>query len=360
MKRGFKIGTLFGIPFYLEPSWIFIAVLMVITYSFNFAQAGIFGGILLGTLSALLVFGSILAHELGHSLVARRFGVEVTSISLFLLGGMAAFAQESKKPLHSFLIAAAGPLVSISLFFLLQLVAAQFIAPNSILTPLFGLAIGVNFALAAFNLLPGLPLDGGQMVKALVWGITKDFDKGVKVAAALGQVVGWGLVALGGYAVGVSGNFSGLWIALLGWFIQSSARVNVQAQQLNRRLETLTVADSLHLNGSVAANLPFSTYQAEYAKGDPAAQYLVLWQDEVIGIISGSDGADLQPNLWGYYQVRQLMTPLDSQLPSVEMTTPLAQVVEKLNQTPKLLVRGLEGKIVGIVSTESIRRTLIA
>ncbi|WP_218079598.1 site-2 protease family protein [Anthocerotibacter panamensis] len=357
MKRGFQIGTLFGIPFYLDPSWVVVAALMTLFYSFSFSGAGLVGGMLLGVLSVFVVFGSVLAHELGHSLLAKRFGVEVQSISLFLLGGMATFAKEPQKPWHSFAIAAAGPLTSLVLCFGFYRLLLS-LPENSFLAGVVGLAWGVNLALASFNLLPGLPLDGGQMLKALVWGVTGDLNKGVKVAAVAGQLLGWGLVLLGGLLAIFAGNYTGFYLALLGWFIQSSARINDQAQRITQRLEHLTVADSLQLSGTVPANLPFSTYQQEYVKGDAGTQHLVEWQGEVIGVISAMDGTDLQPNLWGYHQVRQLMTPIDSELPSVEMNTSLAQVVEKLTQTPKLVVRGLEGNIVGVISPETIRRAL--
>ncbi|WP_287130177.1 site-2 protease family protein [Candidatus Cyanaurora vandensis] len=358
MKRGFQIGTLFGIPFYLDFSWVAVAVLMTISYTLLFAtELGWLMGLTLGLLSVVVIFGSVLAHELGHSLVAQRFGIEVKSISLFLLGGMAAFDKEPAKPWQGFVTAAAGPLVSVALYFVFGLLG-QTVPQDSVLSGFFSLAQNTNLMLALFNLLPGLPLDGGQMLKALVWGVTKDFNKGVQVAAVTGQIIGWALVALGGWVVGVSGNFNGLFLALLGWFIQSSARTNVQVQSLNQRLEKLTVADSLQINGTVSGNLPFSTYH-ETAKGDLSVQHLVLWQDEVVGIISPNDGANLLPNLWGYYQVRQLMTPVDSQLPSVGIDIPLSQVVGRFDeQTPKLMVRSLEGRIVGIISPETIRRTL--
>ncbi len=358
MKRGFQIGTLFGIPFYLDTSWILVAVLLTFSYGMSFSQAGLFGGLILGLLSSTLVFGSVLAHELGHSLVAKRFGVEVESISLFLLGGMASFSKEPKTPAHSFWIASAGPGVSILLFGFFTLLA-QGVPANSYAGMLIVLAQGINFALAAFNLLPGLPLDGGQMLKALVWGATKDFTKGVKIAAFGGQFIGWTMVGAGGLVLGMTGSFNGIWLAVLGWFIQSSARLNVRTQVINDRLDHLTVGDSLKTAGTVPANLPFSLYQQDYVQGDLAAQHLVLWQDEVIGVISAADGTNIQSQMWGYYQVRQLMTPLDSQLPSVQLSTPLSQVVEQFNQTPKLVVRGLEGNVIGVISPETIRRTLI-
>ncbi len=359
MKRGIQVGNLFGIPFFLDPSWLFVAALLTLSNTVTFAAGtGLVQSILLGVLSVVIIFGSVLAHELGHSLIAQRFGIEVKSISLFLLGGMAAFDKEPAKPWQSFVIAAAGPMVSLGLY-LLAVLGLGYVPTNSFAGILLSLLLSMNLALALFNLLPGLPLDGGQMLKAVVWGVTKKFETGVKVAAFTGQLLGWGLMGLGGYAVFV-GNYSGLWLAVLGWFIQSTARLNVQAQQLNQRLSDLTVGDSLKLSGSVAANLPFSTYQEEYVKGDMTAQHLVLWQDEVIGIISATDGSDLPTNLWGYNQVRQLMTPMDTQLPSIPESTPLVQVVERFNENPKLLVRSLEGKIIGVISPEMVRRALAA
>jgi CBS domain-containing protein len=173
-------------------------------------------------------------------------------------------------------------------------------------------------------------------------------------------LIGWSLVALGSAFTFFTGDFSGLWISVLGLFIQSSARMNVQTQRITKRLEDLTAGDSLKISGSVAGNLPYSTYQEEFVKGDLATQHLVLWQDEVVGVITGIDGSNVPATTWGFYQVRQLMTPLDTQLPSVQESTPLLQVVEQFTENPKLVVRSLEGKVVGIISPETVRRALAA
>ena len=160
MNGNLKVGTLFGIPFYVNPSWFLILGLVTLSYGQELAQFPQLSGVtpwLLGFATALLLFASVLAHELGHSLVALAQGIEVKSITLFLFGGLANLEKESKTPLEAFGVAIAGPLVSLVLFALLTVITIN------IPLPLPGAAIvallaSINLALGLFNLIPGLPL----------------------------------------------------------------------------------------------------------------------------------------------------------------------------------------------------------
>jgi len=168
MNGSIRVGNLFGIPFYVNPSWFL--VLALVTFDLADLFAGL-GGVLpwlLALVVALLLFASVLAHELGHSFVAIRQGIEVKSITLFLFGGLASLDRESKTPAEAFWIAIAGPAVSLLLFVLFTAIGVG-TGISGPLAAMVGLLAYINLILALFNLIPGLPLDGGNILKSLVW-----------------------------------------------------------------------------------------------------------------------------------------------------------------------------------------------
>ena len=175
MNGSIRVGNLFGIPFYVHPSWFII--LLLVTLNFGSSLAAQFSGLgpglpwLLGAIAALLMFASVLAHELGHSFVAIAQGIQVRSITLFLFGGLASLEAESKSAAGAFWVAIAGPIVSLALFGLLTVVGVAWAIPAP-LASIVGLLAYINLVLGLFNLIPGLPLDGGNILKALRIPIT--------------------------------------------------------------------------------------------------------------------------------------------------------------------------------------------
>jgi len=188
-SNNIRIGNLFGIPFFINPSWFFVLGLVTLELGYDFARYPEVGGILpwlLGLCGALLLFASVVAHELGHSFAAIAQGIQVKSITLFLFGGLATLEKESETPIQSLLVAIAGPLVSVLLFIVFTLVEI-----NVPLTPslngVVNLLAYINLVLALFNMIPGLPLDGGNVLKAIVWKITGNPNKGIIFAGRVGQ-----------------------------------------------------------------------------------------------------------------------------------------------------------------------------
>ena len=195
METNWHIGSLFGIPFYINSSWVYILIFVTFIDAGEVEASGltgdnILGSWLIGFLMALLLFISVLLHELGHSLVAKSQGIKVNSITLFLFGGIAALERESNTPSQALQVAIAGPVVSIILFGLfsgLNNLSNQ----NNIISFITIDIARINLVLAIFNLIPGLPLDGGQVLKAIVWQISGDRFTGVLWAAASGKLLGW-------------------------------------------------------------------------------------------------------------------------------------------------------------------------
>ncbi|MDD1469265.1 site-2 protease family protein, partial [Dolichospermum sp. ST_sed5] len=196
MQTNWKIGSLFGIPLFLDPLWFVILGLTTLNFGFAYQQWGTVAGWSAGLIMALLLFASVLLHELGHSLVAQSQGIKVNSITLFLFGGVAAIEEESKTPGQAFQVAIAGPAVSVMLFFLLSL-AASVIPDSNPLSEMTADLSRINLVVALFNLIPGLPLDGGQVLKAALWKVTGDRFQAVHWAAKAGQILGYIAIALG-------------------------------------------------------------------------------------------------------------------------------------------------------------------
>ncbi|MFM7614299.1 MAG: site-2 protease family protein, partial [Synechococcales cyanobacterium] len=188
------------------------------------------------------LFSSVLIHELGHSLVARSFGIKVSSITLFLFGGVAAIEQEPKTPGQTFQIAIAGPTVSL-------LIAGVLILMNRfnshrIIGDVGDTLGGINLTLGLFNLIPGLPLDGGQMLKAIVWKLTGDRFKGIYWAATLGLLLGWFAIILGVWTA-LLGGFQGLWMTLLGWFVVQNASTTKRFAHIQHALVAIKAGDAM-------------------------------------------------------------------------------------------------------------------
>ena len=226
MNSNFRIGSLFGIPFYINVSWFF--VLALTTFSFASGLAQQFPAIApyslgLGLVSSLLLFGSVLLHELGHSIAAQQQGITVQSITLFLLGGMARLERDAETAVGAFWIALAGPLVSLALFLGLATIGGSGLVTGPMASIVSTLAY-VNLMLAVFNMIPGLPLDGGNVLKALVWKVTGDRYRGIRWASLTGQGVAWIAIMIGIFSMlGLStiGNF---WTFLLGLFLLQNAK----------------------------------------------------------------------------------------------------------------------------------------
>src|SRR6266404_942742 len=200
ISPGLRIGRILGIPIYVHPSWMIIFVLITMSLAMQFTQEHPQWTSVqhwsVGVATSLLFFASVLFHELSHSVVARFYKIRVISITLFVFGGVARLGREPSKPIQEFNIAIAGPIASFVLaggFFSLTL-----FFPYSQMIGALGVWLGrTNAGLALFNLLPGFPLDGGRVFRAIVWGITKDFARATKTAALSGKVVAYGMIISG-------------------------------------------------------------------------------------------------------------------------------------------------------------------
>ncbi len=297
--RGFRIATIRGIPVRVDASWIWIVVLALYLGSgqleHSFPRLDGTGALLYATFGAALFFGSVLLHELAHAVAARLSNIHVEGITLVFFGGFTAARSEERGPGPAFAIAALGPGTSLvlgGLFWLLSRVTGAGDQPASALLAYVGL---LNVFMAGFNVLPGLPLDGGRMLQAAVWRVTGSRDKGTRVAAFAGMGVGALLLAAAILEMTRDDLSSALWLGIIGLFIFQGARASEQRIGVASRLAGATVADAMDPPPpAVPADLTLSETLDRYLRDHEGEAFPVVELDgRVIGMISFSSSRDL-------------------------------------------------------------------
>jgi Zn-dependent protease len=328
-QNNWRVGNLFGIPLFLDPSWFLIVIFVTFVNAQDFLPR--FGAVswFAGFVMALLLFGSVLLHELGHSLVALRQGIKVKSITLFLFGGVAAIERESKTPLGAFGVAIAGPMVSLALFAVFALVAQLF--PVSSLVRILTLDLSrINLVLAIFNMIPGLPLDGGQVLKALVWQITGDKFQGVRWAATSGKFFGGLGIAFGLSLLVITRQFGSLWIALIGLFIYRNAESYDQRTTLEQALQKITAADAMTRDFRVVdANLTLRQFTEDYILNDlqKSFPYYASADGRYRGLVAMEDLHKVERSQWDIRNLTSITRPLGE----ISVLPEKASLVEVIN-----------------------------
>ncbi|HGY5556389.1 MAG TPA: site-2 protease family protein [Prochlorococcus sp.] len=355
MGEGWELMKIRGIPIRLHPSWFVILLLFtwISQNQLSLAESSLPVWISwgLGFITALLLFLSVLLHELGHSLVALREGVKVRSITLFFLGGVARVERECSTPMASLRVAAAGPLVSLVLaisFLTAGAHAAGHI--NPLLANLVEQLGGLNLLLAIFNLLPGLPLDGGLILKALVWQWTGSQRKGVQVATATGRVLSLSAMVIGGWLFFFKGGqISGLWLFTLGWFGLSASRSQTQLLALQKVLRELNVGQAAGRNFRVLEDdqslRRLSQLRLASSEEQPPQEWvLVCRSGRWVGYMTDQPLKELPVQQWDRQCLADHMKPI-AELPSIDEKAPLWQAVMALEQSEggRLLVFNIAG-----------------
>lgn len=361
MQTNWKIGSLFGIPLFLDPLWFVILGLATLNFGVAYQELGTVQAWIAGVVMALLLFASVLLHELGHSLVARSQGIQVNSITLFLFGGIAAIEEESKTPGKAFQVAIAGPAVSIALFFILHFVA--FVLPNtSILREMFGDLARINLVLALFNLIPGLPLDGGQVLKAALWKVTGNRFRAVHWAAKAGQFLGYGAIALGLAVDYFTGELvTGLWIALLGWFGIRNATSYDRVTIVQESLLKTTAAEAMTRDFRVVdANQTLRSFADLYLLETASLEvYFAESDGRYRGMVSVEDLRLVERSEWETQTLESIVHPL-TEIPTVAESTSVAEVINKLEneQLPRVTVLSPAGAVAGVIDKGDIVRAV--
>jgi Zn-dependent protease/CBS domain-containing protein len=363
---GFKIGRVFGIPIYLHSSWFLVFALITFSLASGFAAenrdwtTGQHWAV--GVLTSLLFFGSVLFHELSHSVVALHYRIPVHSITLFVFGGVARITRDPVRAWHEFLIAAAGPLSSCVLaggFYLLQVSSPAGSMPNEIGE---WLAL-VNFSLAIFNMIPGFPLDGGRILRAILWGATGSFPRATRISARTGEAIGFALIALGlgaalfGRRAGF-GMFQGLWTAFIGWFLLNMARQSYAQVKTQGALAGLTVTDIMMPDApTVPRDLSLEEYSHEVARSK-SRTHLVVADGQLAGLMTLDALRAVPQSEWTAMSVQAVMLPRDR----VHWTTPeetALALMERMRQDGLQEVAVVESeRVVGLVTLDSVAQAV--
>lgn len=356
-----------GVDLAIHPSWLVIAFL--ITYSLAVAQFpdqypgwsdGLYWVVAAGT--AFLFFASVLAHELSHALVARRFGLRVQGITLFIFGGTTSIDSDSRSPREEAFIALAGPATSIVLggaFLGLELVVDQ----PQVAALLRWLGV-INLVLGVFNLIPGFPMDGGRVLRALLWRVRGDRLVATRNAAVVGRLLAYVLIALGVlWALSPGGLFAGIWLALIGWFLSNAAEATVAQAGVERSLAGVRVRDAMDTDPpSVSPNEPVSDLVSERMLRGEDRSFLVRHDDGgLAGIVTLGDVRRLPRDDWAAARVTDIMTRF-ADLAVIQPDAPLADALRVVQERDvgQLPVMGEGREPVGVVTRRGILRLIEA
>ncbi|MBN1246442.1 MAG: site-2 protease family protein [Anaerolineae bacterium] len=384
MATSVSIGTLFGIDIRVNWSWFVILLLVVINLSQTFRGMHPNWGTLLvwstSILAALVFFGSVLAHELGHSLVARARGIPVRDITLHLFGGVSDLEREPESPASEFLLAVVGPLVSLLLGGMLLLITWLSLLPTGFstrnpvaavagLSPLQTLVVwlgSVNVSLGLFNLIPGLPLDGGRVLRSALWALTGNLRLATRLAVAVARALAWGLI-FGGIAMAFglrvpllgTGLGGGLWLAFIGWFLKNASAQSYQQVVIRDVLRGVAVSQLMRANPPTchpALSLAHLFNDQMLATGDDALP--VVDRGRLVGLVTLADVRRITREAWGVTAVREVMTLAD-QLITVAPGDDVERALDKLaasdvRQLPVLL----DGQLVGMLRRRDILQWL--
>jgi Zn-dependent protease/predicted transcriptional regulator len=384
MGHSFRLGRIFGIELRVDPSWLFIFVLVSWSLTSLFASWhrdwGLGTSVAAAVGASIVFFGSVLFHELAHSLVARLYRVPVRHITLHLFGGVSSIEKEPPSPGAEFFIAIVGPLASIGLGLAFMIITSTFIdfrndgvsSMESALAQLGPVSTAlvwlgpVNVMVGVFNLIPGFPLDGGRILRAIVWKLTGSLQGATRSASFAGEAVGWLFVVTGvvmalGFQVPFFGRglTSGLWLALIGLFLRSAAVAHLRGAALDEALVGVHVADLMRTQGPVvAADLPVRELVERWFMRHDDPAYPAMEGGSFVGLVTVDDIRKVGDTDWDVRSVRDVMTPLDK----LEVTAPDEDLSSALRRLGAANVRQLpvldRGTLVGLLCEKDVARWL--
>lgn len=364
-SQGIRVGRILGIPIYVDFSWVLIfgAFCFLLQQQFHaqFKEWTSAETWAVGVLTSVLFFTSVVLHELSHSVVAQGYKIKVLSITLFVFGGLARISREPSKAIQEFNIALAGPVASGVLGVIFYVLSLFFSNNQMVVAPLQYLA-WANSILALFNLLPGFPLDGGRIFRAIVWGATKDFTRATRVAGASGKLIAYALIVFG-LGSAFTGNFNNIWFVLIGLYLLNAAQMSVAQVTIRESLAGLRAADVMSQEvPTIPANMTLDEYSNEVLRTGRRV-HIVTMGDRLSGLMNVAALNQVPRDEWSMNSVQAVMVPRDK-IVWAAPEEPLLRLLERLmaadiNQMP-VVSHGEDGSahIVGIVSRDAILRVI--
>ncbi len=382
MIGGFKLGRIFGITVRIDWSWLFIFLLIAWDLATVFAQAHPAWTTQLAWLTAivaaLLFFGSVLAHELAHSLVARARGVPVRSITLFLFGGVSDIEREPPSPVAEFLITVVGPVTSIALGLLFIALSGVAIGPlDAVVASPFNLVrrldprttlllwLGpINILVGLFNLIPGFPLDGGRILRSILWAVTRNLRRATHWASLVSHAVAWAMILAGVAMIfGVrlpffgTGFISGLWLIFIGWFLNGAAAQSYRQVVIEDILAGVSVSQLMRMDSpAVPATISIGDLVRDYMMGTEDQSFPIVSGGQFAGIVTVEDVRRVPHQQWAATTAAQIMTPADKMI-EVTPDEDAAEALRELTQydaSQLPVVRN--GQMIGVLRRRDIAR----
>jgi Zn-dependent protease len=359
MKVSIKLCRVFGIEIRAHVSWLIIVALVILSLAshFTMSQPGWSPALSWSAaiLTGILFFSSVVAHELAHSRLAIGYGIPVKSITLFLFGGVSEIEEEAKSPAEEFWIALVGPLMSLAISALSGSIGLL-IGFNTFFGAIAAWLAGINLMLAIFNLLPGFPLDGGRVLRSIIWWKTGDPWRATRSAAKTGQGFATILIIAGILLImGPERDFGGLWLVFLGWFLLDAARSSRNQIEVDQALRGVNASDLMTGDcPRIDRNMPLSEFAYEYLFRKGRRYFLVTDGVFLLGIITAAELKSVKRDRWPDMVVADVMKPLD-RLNAVSPDTPGRQVVDLMAANNiNLLPVIAEGQLLGIASAENL------
>ena len=362
--EGWKVGRIAGIEIRIDPTWTFIFFL--VGYSFfltleqEFAETSTGALVGLAGVMTTVFFASVLLHELAHAVVAQGRGVEVRGITLFLFGGATHAKLDTQQPRDEFVIAAVGPVTSAAIAAMLWTFVELL---SDVLPDELAFAIGrlgwINLILAVFNLVPGFPLDGGRLLRSLVWERTGDVVIATRIASQAGQLFGYFLIGVGVFEVLVGGFVGGLWLAAIGWFLNQAAQLSYSQLRIRRLLRGIEAIDVTTRDFvDVPADMTLKEAVDDYFMRYDYNAFPVQDDGRTIGILTLRAIRKVPITAWTTRTAHEVMEPLSSEC-TVAAHDPMDNVIDKLETAQSQRVLVLDGdNVIGLITPRDLARWL--
>ena len=368
MRSNIKLGKISGIEIGLHYSWFIIAALIVFSLGEHFHRVNPNWSTdqvwVAAVITGALFFLTLLLHELAHSLVAQSRGLKVTGITLFALGGVSQFQNDATDSKTEFWVAIAGPITSLMIgFFCLGIAMGlgwqRSTEPTTAVTGILVWLGYINIALAVFNMIPGFPLDGGRVLRSIVWAITKNADRSTRIAARVGQGVAFLFILDGIWQFFHGAGFGGLWIAFIGWFLMDAAKASYNEAESTEKLRGIRVSEVMSRDCAIVnRGMSLREFVDTYLLTTGQRCFAVEDQGRLVGIVTPRDVSKIPRDRWERTTVREAMRPLQ-QLQIITSDTPVLDALKLMarndvNQLPVVA----DGILQGMVSRSQVVQLL--
>lgn len=360
MEHSLRLGRFKGIPIGLHYTWLIafglITMSLIASYSRRYPDWSSETKLMIGIVTSLLFFLSVIGHELAHSLVALAKDIPVKSITLFVFGGVSQIAREAATAAAEFQIAIVGPVCSFLIGGLFMLLAPVVEAVSQPLAESFRWLGTINFMLAIFNLIPGFPLDGGRVLRSLLWWARGSFDEATRLAAATGKVISYGLILWGIWWISFRGDLlGGLWTIFIGWFLLNAAQANVMQLTLRDALAGIDARAVMTQEcATVPRSISLSEFVHDYLLRTGRRCFVVAEGQQVFGLMTPKEVSAVPRSEWGHTSVAAAMTPFEK-LKWVRPEDSAMSVMEKMNAENVNQLPVIDnGRLLGLISREAL------